>query len=93
MTKLLQWLLALSVFAGIYSAFVFKYVRNQFVDENEFLVQISPIILVGLFGVYSVTVVLYRTLTFNDCKEAADELQAQIQEAKKDLKSKGFKFE
>ncbi|XP_063710041.1 dolichol-phosphate mannosyltransferase subunit 3 [Culicoides brevitarsis] len=93
MTKLMQWLLALSVLAGVYFALVLKKIQNQFVDDNEFLVQISPIILLGLFGVYSVVVVLYRTLTFNDCQEAADELQEQIKEAKADLRSKGFKFD
>lgn len=36
--------------------------------------------------------VLYRTFTFNDCPEAAKELQEQIQEARKDLTSKGFTF-
>lgn len=40
--------------------------------------------------VYSVTVVLYRTLTFNNCEEAAKELLEQIKEAKKDLRSKGM---
>lgn len=38
------------------------------------------------------TTVLYRTLTFNECKEAAAELMDEIKEAKSDLKSKGFKF-
>lgn len=35
---------------------------------------------------------LYRTFTFNDCPEAAKELQAEILEARKDLIAKGFKF-
>lgn len=42
--------------------------------------------------VYAITTVIYRTLTFNECKEAADELMKEIQEAKSDLKSKGFEF-
>lgn len=42
--------------------------------------------------VYAVTTVLYRTLTFNECKEASEDLMKEIIEAKADLKSKGFKF-
>ena len=32
-------------------------------------------------------------MTFNDCDEAAAELQKQISEAREDLRKKGFKFE
>ena len=34
-----------------------------------------------------------RVATFNDCEEAAKELQQQISEAREDLRSKGFNFE
>jgi dolichyl-phosphate mannosyltransferase polypeptide 3 len=40
-----------------------------------------------------VTTVLYRTLTFNECTEAAEELQRQIKEARADLTKKGMKFD
>jgi dolichol-phosphate mannosyltransferase subunit 3 len=40
-----------------------------------------------------VTTVLYRTLTFNECKEASDELQEEIKLARADLKTKGMKFD
>lgn len=43
--------------------------------------------------VYAVVTVLYRTLTFNECKEAAEELQKEIQEARADLRTKGMKFD
>ena len=35
----------------------------------------------------------FRVATFNDCEDAAAELQAQIKEAREDLRSKGFNFE
>lgn len=41
---------------------------------------------------YSAFTVLYRVFTFNDCPEAAEEIQKQIEEAKADLAAKGFKF-
>lgn len=44
------------------------------------------------FKGYSVYTVLYRVFTFNDCPEAAEEIQKQIEEAKADLSAKGFKF-
>lgn len=42
--------------------------------------------------IYSVFVVLYRTFTFNDCPDAAEEIQRQIKEAKADLATKGLKL-
>lgn len=44
------------------------------------------------FQIYSVYTVLYRTFTFNDCPDAADEIQRQIKEAKEDLATKGLKL-
>lgn len=35
----------------------------------------------------------FRVATFNDCEEAAAELQKQITEAREDLRDKGFKFQ
>ncbi|XP_070498203.1 dolichol-phosphate mannosyltransferase subunit 3 [Chironomus tepperi] len=92
MTKLNEWVFGLSVFFGIYMALVTRRFKHEIIDENMFYIQILPIILVALLGIYAVTTVLYRTLTFNDCKEAADELQKEIVEAKKDLAKKGMKF-
>lgn len=42
---------------------------------------------------YAVITVLYRTFTFNDCTEAAEELQKEIKEARADLRTKGMKFD
>lgn len=41
---------------------------------------------------YAAFTVLYRTFTFNDCPDAAKEIQKNIDEAKADLTAKGFKF-
>lgn len=54
-------------------------------------------LLCGIFSLlslqlYAVVTVLYRVFTFNDCPEAAEELQKHIDEAKADLSAKGFKF-
>lgn len=49
-------------------------------------------LVIYFFQGYAVYTVLYRVFTFNDCPEAAEEIQKQIEEAKADLSSKGFKF-
>lgn len=41
------------------------------------------------FGAYLLGKLGYGVLTFNDVPQAHEELMAQIQEARKDLKSKG----
>ncbi|KAG5670560.1 hypothetical protein PVAND_000814 [Polypedilum vanderplanki] len=93
MTKLTEWLVALSVFFGIYLAIITKQFKHSFFEEHLFEIKILPLVLIFLLGIYAVTTVLYRTLTFNECKEAAEELQKEIIEAKKDLSSKGMKFD
>lgn len=117
MTKLLEWLTALSIVFAIYVSLVTRQIKNQFTEAWMYEIQIAPIVAVGLFGVsesqiefssnpskgadhiliyllqaYSIFIVLYRTFTFNDCPEAADEVQRQIKEAKEDLASKGLKL-
>lgn len=49
-------------------------------------------VFITFLQLYSVFIILYRVFTFNDCPEAADEIQKQIEEAKADLKTKGLKF-
>ncbi len=51
-----------------------------------------PVYLLVAIGCYSLATVGYRVATFNDCEDAAKELQAQIKEAKEDLKKKGLKM-
>lgn len=46
-----------------------------------------------MLQIYSVFTILYRVFTFNDCAEAAEEIQRQIKEARVDLQSKGFQFD
>jgi len=52
-----------------------------------------PIYTLILFGVYSVVSVMIKVSNFKDCPEAAKELDADIAEARTELKSKGFKFD
>lgn len=52
-----------------------------------------PLLFVVAFGLVSLVILVYRVLTFNNCDDAANELKNEIEEARKDLKSKGFKFD
>ena len=46
-----------------------------------------------LFQVVSVSIIAWRVYTFNDCEEAAKELQQEIKEAKADLRKRGLKID
>ncbi|XP_037026153.1 dolichol-phosphate mannosyltransferase subunit 3 [Bradysia coprophila] len=92
MTKLMEWLFVLSVFLVTYVAIVTKQIQSGVFDNWMFEIKLAPLIFIILFGAYAAFTVLYRVFTFNDCPEAAEELQRQIKEARDDLTSRGFRF-
>eukprot|EP00099_Drosophila_melanogaster_P000904 NP_001034051.1 uncharacterized protein Dmel_CG33977 [Drosophila melanogaster] len=92
MTNLQRWLFYASLFAIPYLSVVLGTVQTPLTTKYFLHIQLLPLLLLVIFGIYSVWTVLYRTLTFNDCPEAAKELQDEIQEARKDLIAKGFRF-
>lgn len=92
MTKLLEWISVTSAVLAVWYSLVGGYVKHKLIEENMDIILVSPIIFVGLFGLYAVTVVLYRTFTFNNCTDEADALMAEIEEAKKDLHEKGLRW-
>lgn len=91
MTKLMQWLLAVGVLATVWIS-ILKAERGGLASQYPQLALLWPLGLAFLFALYALTVIIYRVYKFNDCPEAAEELQQQIKEAKEDLKSKGLKF-
>nr|XP_016936624.1 dolichol-phosphate mannosyltransferase subunit 3-like [Drosophila suzukii] len=92
MTNLQRWLFYASLFAVPYLSIVLGAVQTQLTSKYFLHIQLLPLLFLVIFGIYSVWTVLYRTLTFNDCPEAAKELQEEILEARKDLIAKGFRF-
>lgn len=92
MTKLLEWLFGISVFLGIWCALISRQIQTQLLEEWMYIIIPLPLLLMIIFGLYSATVVLWRVYTFNNCEEAAKELQKEIQQAKADLQQKGIKF-
>ncbi|XP_022824552.1 dolichol-phosphate mannosyltransferase subunit 3 [Spodoptera litura] len=92
MTKLLEWVSVLSAFVAVWYSLVAGYVKHPMIEKNMTLVLVSPVIFVILFGLYAVTVILYRVFTFNNCEEAAKELQEEIKQARRDLQEKGLRW-
>ncbi|XP_035446824.1 dolichol-phosphate mannosyltransferase subunit 3 [Spodoptera frugiperda] len=92
MTKLLEWVSVLSAFVAVWYSLVAGYVKHPMIEKNMTLVIVSPLIFVILFGLYAVSVILYRVFTFNNCEDAAKELQEEIKEARRDLQEKGLRW-
>ncbi|XP_050436646.1 dolichol-phosphate mannosyltransferase subunit 3 [Adelges cooleyi] len=92
MNKLTQWLVGLNIACALWLSLLLNK-NSKIVNDYYFIIQFLPIIVIGLFGIYSVIVVLYRVATFNNCNSAAMDLQGEIKEAKIALQQKGFKFD
>lgn len=91
MTKLTEWLSGISVYLALWLAFVTKQI-NLFPTDWDNLILFLPVFTLIAFGLYSLSVILWRVYCFNDCPEAAKEIQEQIIAARKDLEAKGLKF-
>lgn len=90
--KLFQWLAGIAVLMSVWSAVVFKIVPLQLSPKWLDIVTVMPLYLLISFACYSLAMVGYRVATFNDCVAASEELKTQVEEAKADLKKRGYKF-
>ncbi|XP_022162579.1 dolichol-phosphate mannosyltransferase subunit 3 [Myzus persicae] len=93
MKKLTQWVVGLNILSILWLSLLFHQYDSKISKEHFLVIQFLPIILLILFGVFSLAVILYRVATFNNCQSAAEELQAEIKEARTALQKKGFKFD
>ena len=90
MTKLMEWLTGLLAIFAVWLSILFG---SDLANTHPNLTLFWPILfLVIPFGLFSVAVIIYRVYNFNDCSEAAEELQGEIKAAKEDLKKKGMVF-
>ncbi|XP_029976532.1 dolichol-phosphate mannosyltransferase subunit 3 [Salarias fasciatus] len=92
MTKLLQWLFGVSLVGLVWAVVTFDLLELSLPRPYREVAWPMPLYLLVSFGCYSLATVGYRVATFNDCEEAAKELQEQIKEAKEDLRRKGLKM-
>lgn len=90
MTKLLEWLTGAVLFVGVW-AYLFNTTPENSADYARHFVLFLPIYALLAFAVISVSIIAWRVYTFNDCEEAAKELQQEIKEAKADLRKRGLK--
>lgn len=93
MKKITQWVVGLNILSVLWISLLFHQYDSKISKERFMVIQFLPIILLICFGVFALAVILYRVATFNDCKSAAEELQAEIKEARTALRKKGFKFD
>ncbi|XP_037651530.1 dolichol-phosphate mannosyltransferase subunit 3 [Sebastes umbrosus] len=92
MTKLLEWLLGVSVVVAAWALVSFDLLDLKLPHSYREVAWPMPLYLLVSFGCYSLATVGYRVATFNDCDQASRELQEQIREAKEDLRKKGLKM-
>ncbi|XP_061462837.1 dolichol-phosphate mannosyltransferase subunit 3 isoform X2 [Rhineura floridana] len=93
MTKLLQWLWTLAFLGTAWAVLTLDLLGLDLLPLAWYQVLWPlPTYLLVAFGCYSLGAVGYRLATFNDCEEAARELQAQIREARDDLARRGLRF-
>ncbi|XP_039978189.1 dolichol-phosphate mannosyltransferase subunit 3 [Xiphias gladius] len=93
MTKLLEWLFGVSAVGAVWALVTFDLLDLSLPQTYREVAWPMPLYLLVSFGCYSLATVGYRVATFNDCEEAAKELQGQIKEAKEDLRKKGLKMD
>lgn len=92
MTKLLEWVFGVTVVGVVWALVTFDLLDLSLPHTYREVAWPMPLYLLVSFGCYSLATVGYRVATFNDCEDAAKELQQQIKEAKEDLKRKGLKM-
>ena len=52
----------------------------------KILVNFAPIWAIVALGIYALSTIIYKVMTFNDCPEAAKEIDEQVKEAKAEMK-------
>uniref|UniRef100_A0A8C6SC64 Dolichol-phosphate mannosyltransferase subunit 3 n=1 Tax=Neogobius melanostomus TaxID=47308 RepID=A0A8C6SC64_9GOBI len=92
MTKLVEWLVGVTAVLVSWAVVSFDLLDLSLPEAYREVALPMPLYLLVSFGCYSLATVGYRVATFNDCEDAAKELQGQIKEAKEDLRKKGLKF-
>ncbi|KAJ7428083.1 Dolichol-phosphate mannosyltransferase subunit 3 [Pitangus sulphuratus] len=90
MTKLGQWLFGLALLGSAWAALALAPPGLPGPLRQALLP--LPIYLLVAFGCYSLATVGYRLATFNDCEEAAAELQEHIRAARADLRRRGLRL-
>ncbi|KAF9088911.1 hypothetical protein BGX29_003562 [Mortierella sp. GBA35] len=90
MTRATEAAAFFGITATLYLALLFQWLPITLPETvQNFTLPVLPWWALVSFGAYSLGNIGYHVLTFRDCPEAFDELQVQIAEAQRDLRSKG----
>ena len=54
----------------------------------KILVDFAPLWAIIALGIYALSTIIYNVMTFNDCPEAAKEIDRQVKEAKAEMKKR-----
>lgn len=94
MIKAVEWLLVSTIIVSIWLSKILGVFPDIPYKHNwvNVLLDYLPIHVLLLFGLVSAIIIVYRTLTFNDCPEATTELLKQVELARSDLKKKGYQL-
>lgn len=71
----MEWFAILGIFSSLWIAMITGILDFPFVLEWQQTILFLPLILLVLFGLYANFIIMYRVFTFNDCEDAAIELQ------------------
>jgi hypothetical protein len=88
-TALVAWLVALLTF----SLLEWTAISNDLFNTYFFVVAQLPLYGLVLFGCYALCSIGYHLYVLEDCTAAQKELQREIVEARRELSSKGLKFD
>lgn len=77
---------------AVWVAYLVGCFKMDFPKEYDEIIVVLPIYLLISFACYSLAVIGYRVSTFNNCEKASLELKQQIEEARKDLEKKKYKY-
>ena len=92
MTKLAQWLCALALLGSAWAALALSPAGLRLPEPFRQALLPLPVYLLVTLGCFSLAAVGFRLATFNDCEEAAAELQEHIAMARADLRLRGLRF-
>ncbi|XP_031338648.1 dolichol-phosphate mannosyltransferase subunit 3 [Photinus pyralis] len=92
MTKFMEWLATIGFFFCLWAALITNKFDSTLTRQYYREILYSPIVFIMFFGLYAALIVLYRTVTFNNCEKEAFELQKEIKLAREELDQLGFKF-
>lgn len=91
-TKLVKWLMAAAVFLEVWYGLLNGWIPVDLSPQMYQMLVPMPLYAIMCLGCYALATIGYRLMTFNDCENASKELRRDIEDARRDLTSKGLKF-